>query len=168
MCLSPCRLHADGAGPRWQWAPLWDSRDIAQQQQLSGGMLGPAGCSLAGVKQGGREVSLPHFLWQSCALGSAVLRSSHGGRARKPSASGCHVMARKQAKVEEAACPLPLSPTMCLHAFSLSPNWQIQIYQRGVDFIPSCAPGWQGDLGHVPLSAVTQFPCCKTGSKCDL
>lgn len=161
------RACRDGAGPRWLWAPLWDSRDIAQQQ-LSGGVLGPAGCSLAGVKWGGWEVSLPHFLWQSHALGSAVLHSSRGGRACEPLASGSHVIARKKAEVEEAACPLPLSSTTCLPIFSLSPNWQIQIYQRGVGFIPSCAAGWQGDLGHVPLSAMTQFPSCKMGSKCDL
>lgn len=131
-------------------------------------MLDLPGCSLAGVKQGGQEVSLPHFFWQSCAPGSAILRSSCGSRARKPTTSGSHVIARKQAEVEEAAWPLPLSCTACLHIFVLSPNWQIQIYQRGVGFIPSCVPGRQGGLKHVPLSAMTQIPSLKMGSKCDL
>lgn len=100
--------------------------------------------------------------------GNAVLCSSHGGRSHKPLASGSCVIARKQAEMEEGTCCLPLSPTTCLHIFSLSPKLQIQIYQRGMGFIPSCVPGWQGDLGHVLLSAMTQFPSCKIGSKCDL
>lgn len=41
-------------------------------------------------------------------------------------------------------------------------------FPKRVDFIPRCGPGWQGDLGHVPLSALTQFPSCKMGSECNL
>lgn len=168
MCSSPCCTHAETVLAHSGCGPLCGPVGTLPSSSSQEGVLGLSGCSLAGVKPHGRAVSLPHFLWQSCALASAILCSSHGNTEHKPSTSGNHVITRKQAKVEEAACPLPLSPSTCLHIFSLFPNWQIQIYQRGVGFIPICAPGWQGDLGHVPLSAMTHLPSSKMGSECDL
>lgn len=95
--------------------PSVGHQDIAQQQ-LSGRVLGPPGCSWSGVRQGDWEVSLLHFLWQIHVLGNAVLCSSRGGRASKSWQVEAMLL------LENTPRPLLLSLTTCLRIFAVSPD----------------------------------------------
>lgn len=95
-CLS--WAYRDGADPWMLWAPLWERGDITQQQ-LWGGELALAAIWLESNRAAGR------FLFPI----SCVPPLAH-----KPLVCGSHIIARKQAKVEGATCPLPVSPYLFL------------------------------------------------------
>lgn len=105
----------DGAGSQWLW-PLHGAPGHVQQCPILGGVLSLPGCSWSGVKQGDREASLLHFLWQSHVLGNAVLCSSRGGRACKSWQQEAMLL------LENHPRPLLLSLTTCLHIFAISPD----------------------------------------------